>query len=127
MDAALHTDAPGVGLHFSVPRMVARMGVSGSRVRVGATAWADPVSPVSVTLDVARDGRDGQLYVGGDELDLAAWAPVLAVAGVELRAAQSRLSIWADLRERQIEAVRAVMDLQEVALGGRGDGKRNRQ
>lgn len=119
IDAALHIDAPGVGIDFSVPRMVARMRVSGSRVRVGATAWADPVSPVSVTLDVARDGRDGQLYVGGDELDLAAWAPVLAAAGVELRAAQGRLSIWADLRERQIEAVRAVMDLHDVALRGR--------
>lgn len=119
VDAALHIDAPGVGIDFSVPRMVARMRVSGSRVRAGATAWADAVSPASVTLDVARDGRDGQLYVGGDNLELAAWAPVLAAAGVELRGGQGQLAIWADLRERQVEAVRAVLDLHDVALRGR--------
>lgn len=119
VDAALHIDASALGIDFTVPRVAARLRVSGSRVRAGATAWADPDSPLSATLDVARDGRDGRLFLGGTGLDLAAWAPVLAVAGVEVRAASGNVSIWADLRERQVEAVRALIDLRDFALRGR--------
>lgn len=119
VDAALHVDAPALGIDFTVPRMAARMRVSGTRVRAGARAWADPTSPVSATLDVARDGSDGRLFLGGAGLDLAAWAPVLAVAGVEVRAAKGDLSLWADLREQQVETVRALIDLRDFALRGR--------
>src|SRR3546814_14570941 len=52
---------------------------------------------------LARDGGYGQLYVGGDDLDLAAWEPVLAVAGVEMRAAKGQLSIWARSEEHTSE------------------------
>jgi len=119
VDAALHIDAPALAIDFTVPRMGARMRVSDTRVGAGATAWADPDSPLSATLDIARDGSDGRLFLGGTKVDLAAWAPLLAVAGVEVRAATGNLSIWVDLREQQVEAVRALVDLNDFALRGR--------
>lgn len=119
VDAALRVHAPDLDIDFTVPRVHVRVRVSGRRVRAGVKAWMGDAPPVTAALDVARSGDDGEVFVGGDHLDLAPWAPVLAVAGVEVRGGEGELSIWATLKQRQITAVQARLDLQKFALRGR--------
>lgn len=119
VDAALRVDAPDLGIDFTVPRVNVRVRVGARRVRAGVNAWIGEAPPVTAVLDLARYGGDGRVFVGGDRLDLAPWAPVLAVAGVEVRGGEGELSIWATLRQHQIEQVRARLDLRTFALRGR--------
>ena len=119
VDAALHVDAPDLGIDFTVPRANVRVRVGARRVRAGANAWIGEAPPVTAVLDLARHGGDGRVFVGGEHLDLAPWAPVLAVAGVEVRGGEGEVSIWATLRQHQIEQVRARLDLSKFALRGR--------
>jgi uncharacterized protein (TIGR02099 family) len=119
VDAALHVDAPDLGIDFTVPRANVRVRVGARRVRAGANAWIGEAPPVKAVLDLARHGGHGRVFVGGEHLDLAPWAPVLAVAGVEVRGGEGELSIWATLRQHQIAQVRARLDLSKFALRGR--------
>jgi len=119
VDASLRVQAPDLGIDFTVPRVHVRIRVSDRRVRAGVKAWMGAAPPAAAVLDVARNGDDGRLFIGGDRLDLAPWAPALAVAGVEVRGGEGELSIWASLQQRRIAQVRARLDLKKFALRGR--------
>lgn len=119
VDAALRVHAPDLDIDFTVPRVNVRVRVSERRVRAGAKAWMGDTPAVIAALDVDRDGEDGEVFVGGERLDLSPWAPLLAVAGVEMRGGTGELSIWATLTQRRISAVRARLDMHKFALRGR--------
>lgn len=119
VDASLQVRAPDAGIDFTVPKVNVRVRVSERRVRAGVKAWMGESVPVSAALDLARDGAEGRVFIGGKQLDLAPWASALAVAGVEVRGGEGELSIWGRLSQRQLTWARARLDLQRLALRGR--------
>ena len=116
-DARLRVRAERWGLDHVMPRVDGRLRVSGERVRGGLRLWSTVGrAPLDLSADVARDGRDGRLWVGAERVDLPAWTPVLAALGVEPLAGSGRLGAWADLTDRRIDRVRVQAALEGLRL-----------
>ncbi|BCT93081.1 DUF3971 domain-containing protein [Lysobacter helvus] len=120
----LHVVAPSLSIDATVPRIDLRLRVEGDRIRSGLRAWMRPnVSPLDATLDFDRKQGDGRAYAGAQKADLAVWAPLLKLMGVQAQAGRGRAAAWATLRDHRVADVTFQAALDAVALqGARIDG-----
>jgi uncharacterized protein (TIGR02099 family) len=115
----LHVVAPSLGIDATVPRIDLRLRVEGDRVRSGLRAWMQPnVSPLDAVLDFDRKRGDGRAYAGAKRADLAAWAPLLHVMGVEVHSGHGRAQAWAELRAHRVASMTMDAMLEGVSLRG---------
>jgi uncharacterized protein (TIGR02099 family) len=111
--------APSLGIDAVLPRVDVRLQVQGDRVRAGLRAWiATGAAPLDAALDFDRRSGDGRAYAGARRADLAAWSPLLQVAGVHVVGGRGRAEGWATLRGGRVTAVTVDADLDDVALRG---------
>jgi uncharacterized protein YhdP len=118
-DAKLTVRAPDLGIAFTSPRVDVRLRVSEDRLRAGVRAWASHGPPLYAVLDFDRRDNNGQLWVGGNDVDLAPWSPLLAYAGVEAAGGRGRIGLWTTLKDRRVASVQANTDLRDVVLRSR--------
>lgn len=124
IDGKLTVIAPALGIDAGIPRINLRLRVDGPRVRAGVRAWPSvgtpgaATSPLDAVLDFDRKLGDGRAYVGTRRAELAAWAPLLQVAGIGSESGQGRAEAWADLRGHRITQVTADVALDNVGLRG---------
>ncbi len=115
----LRIDAPALDIDAQIPDINLRLRVDGDRVRIGVRAWMRPgVSPIEGRVDFGRQHGDGRGYLVARKADLAAWSPLLHVAGVVADAGNGRIEAWAQLREHRIVAVTLDAALQKLHLRG---------
>ena len=116
---SLTVDAPGLGLHATVPRIDVRLRVDGRNVRAASRAWMGGAdAPLRAAARFDRVSGDGRLYAGMDDGDLDAWAPLLRMAGMAVDDGHGRAEVWAGLRDARIDSVVARLDLDGVGLRG---------
>ena len=118
-DARMTVRAPDLGIAFTSPRVDVRLRVSQDRLRAGVRAWASHSPPLYAVLDFDRRDNNGKLWVGGNDVDLAPWSPLLAYAGVEAARGRGRVGLWTTLKDRRVVSVQADGDLHDVVLRGR--------
>jgi len=115
----LHVLAPSLGIDAQLPKIDLRLQVHGKRVLAGLRAWMRPgVAPLHAVLDFDRQRGDGSAYAGAKEADLAVWAPLLHLAGVQAEAGRGRAEAWGALRGHRIAAVTVDAALTGVRLRG---------
>jgi len=90
---------------------------SGSTHRVLARVHcADTPSAVDAVIDYDSATHDGELYLGGAELDLAALAHGYAWQGVQVEHGTGRLQFWGWWRRDRLQRARIETDLANVVL-----------
>ena len=119
----LHVVAPSLGMDATVPRIDLRLRVQGDRVRSGLRAWMQAdrnckACTLDAVLDFDRKRGDGRAYAGALKADLAAWAPLLHVMGVEVRSGHGRAQAWAELRDHRVASMVFDTMLDAVSLRG---------
>ena len=115
----LTVDAPALGLDVTLPRIDLRLQVQGDRVRAASRAWIDEAAPpLDLALDLDRRDGDGRAYAAALRTDLAAWAPLLHFAGVEVDAGGGRAQLWLRLRDKRVTQVNLEAALTGVDLRG---------
>lgn len=115
--ARLAIRSPQLKLDMQLPRVDVRVRVNGSRLRVGATAWANASSsPILAVLDMQRNTRNGRLWIGGENIELAQWRSMLAPAGIVPKAGIAQLGLWVTLGNQRVQEVTAALDLKNLAL-----------
>jgi len=116
--------APQLGIDARIPRIDLRLRVDGPRVRAGVRAWPSvgvpgaAMSPLDAVFDFDRKQGDGRAYLGTRRADLAAWGPLLQLAGVGSESGQGRAEAWAQLRGHRITDVIVDAALDRVGLRG---------
>jgi uncharacterized protein (TIGR02099 family) len=111
--------APGLGIDATLPKVDLRLQVEGRRVRAGLRAWMrEDVSPLDAALDFNRRTGDGRAYAGAKQADLAAWTPLLHLAGVQVEAGQGRAEAWVELQRHRIAVMTVDATLTGVMLRG---------
>ncbi len=127
MGGRLTVDAPGLGLHATIPHIDVRLRVDGRHVRAASRAWmAAGDAPLRAAAAFDRDRGDGSLYVGIEGGDLDAWSPLLQVAGTAVDDGHGRAEAWAEVRDSRITGVLGRLDLEDVGIHGAADGRRGR-
>jgi uncharacterized protein (TIGR02099 family) len=115
----LAIDAPGLGIHARLPRVDLRLRVDGDHVRIGARAWIrDGVAPLQASVDFDRVAGEGRGHVLARDADLAAWSPLLRVAGVAADAGRGRGEAWTVMHAHRIADVRVDGAFANVGLRG---------
>ena len=76
---------------------------------------ADP-TPIDLIADVDLNRRNGILYVGGRDIDLARFGAQRPVAGVQLLSGRGDAQIWIALDAGRVEDVRVRTDLHDATL-----------
>lgn len=111
-----------IDLDFNVPELrVVNLGrVARVLGRVGSTAASS--AAMTLVADVDIESRSGNLYVGGDAVDLAAIIADQPVAGIRVGAARGRVEGWATWQGGRIDDVRARVDVGAVSLAS-ADGQ----
>ena len=111
--------APSLGIDAVLPRVDVRVQVQGDRIRAGLRAWiTTDAAPLDAVLDFDRRSGDGRAYAGTRRADLAAWAPLLRVAGVQAIGGRGRAEGWAVLRSERVAAVTVDAELDDLVLRG---------
>jgi uncharacterized protein (TIGR02099 family) len=117
--ARLSIVAPSLQVDARLPRVDLRLRVDGDRVRMGARAWMQAGrSPLQAAFDFDRKRGDGRGHVVARQADLAAWAPLLHVAGVAAESGQGHGEAWATLRDHRVAAVVFDAAFDAVVLRG---------
>jgi uncharacterized protein (TIGR02099 family) len=130
----LRIDAPDLGIEAQIPHVDVRLRVDGDRVRIGARAWmregSGPIdggpidggsidsAPIDAAVDLDRKRGDGRGYLAAKQVDLAAWSPLLHLAGVMVEGGRGNVEAWADLRAHHVTAVTVEAALQALQLQG---------
>ncbi|UHQ19451.1 TIGR02099 family protein [Lysobacter sp. KIS68-7] len=115
----LRVDAPSLGIDATVPRIDLRLRVEGDRVRSGMRAWMQANgAPLSATLDFDRKRGNGRGYAGAKDAELAAWAPLLHVMGVQVQSGHGRAQAWLELRDHRVASMTFDTALDAVVLRG---------
>lgn len=110
------------GWNAQLPRVDLRMRVSGSRLRVGVSAWVDEaVQPLDAVLDWRRDEESGLLWIGGRELALERWTRTFPIQGVRLLRAQADADVWVDVAAQKIRDVRVAVELEDLLAQANND------
>ncbi|MFD0737732.1 YhdP family protein [Lysobacter koreensis] len=114
---AIH--APALGIDTTLPKIDLRLRVDGDRVRAGVRAWPRvQAKPLDAVLDFDRKRGDGRAYAGARQADLAAWSPLLRLAGIGVESGHGRAEAWAELRGHRIAEVTVDAALDQVGLRG---------
>ncbi len=118
-DAKLIVRAPTLGIAFTSPRVDVRMRVSDKRLRAGVRADTARGSPLLAVLDFDRRDNSGKVWIGGDDIDLAPWSPLLEYAGVGVTHGHGRIGLWSLLRDRRVVSVQADANLRDLVFKSR--------
>lgn len=119
IDGSLRIDAPALDIDAQIPQIDLRLRVDGDRVRIGARAWMRAgVSPVEARVEFGREHGNGHGYLAMPQADLAAWSPLLHVAGVAVDDGKGRIEAWTQLRGNRIAALTIDADLAGLRLHG---------
>ena len=111
--------APDLQIDARLPRVDVRLRVDGDRVRAGVRAWMQAKStPLQAAFDFNRKRGDGKAYAAAKQVDLAAWSPLLHVAGVTADGGRGDAQVWAQLRAHRIAMVTVDAALDAVTLRG---------
>jgi hypothetical protein len=121
-DAKLIVRAPAQGIAFTSPRVDVRMRVTDKRLRVGLRVDAARGSPMLAVLDFNRGDNSGKLWIGGKDIDLAPWSPLIDYAGVALDRGRGQIGLWGTLVDRRVVSVQADANLHDLAFRGHASG-----
>lgn len=112
--------APDLEIDTRLPRVDLRMRVDRDRVRAGVRArMRADAPPLDAVLDFDRRRGDGKGWLLAKQADLAAWSPLLQLAGVRAVAGHGRAEGWLALRDHRVVAVTAQLALEDLALAGK--------
>ncbi len=130
-DLKLRIDANDSGRHLSLFVPQARLINNGGEHTVLARArWtASESASVALVVHYDSDSHDGQVYAGGDRLQLAGILGNAPLAGIRLERGSGRMQFWGWWKHDHLTRVRAEVDLDGVILDAtdsiRLDAKRN--
>ncbi len=115
--AALGIRAPRYQLNVDIPRVDMRLRVSNKRIKVGVSAWASTASaPLSAVLDISRSQFNGTVWVGGKDLDMKDWSPLLKATGITLKSGEGEANAWANLENQRITSLQTQADLENIQI-----------
>lgn len=115
--AVLGIRAPRYQLNVSIPRVDLRLRVSNKRIRAGVSAWASTGSaPMSAVVDISRTQYDGTVWVGGKDLNMQDWSPLLKATGITLQSGSGEANVWASLNNQRVTSLQAQADLENIQI-----------
>jgi uncharacterized protein (TIGR02099 family) len=115
--AALGIRAPRYQLNVDMPRVDLRLRVSNKRINVGVSAWASTQSaPISAVVDLSRQHHDGTVWVGGKNLNMKDWSPLLKATGITLESGAGEANAWANLKNQRVTSLQTQADLLQVQI-----------
>ncbi|HEY6939999.1 hypothetical protein, partial [Dokdonella sp.] len=117
----LAVDDPAHELHLEFTAPVVRVLNRGAVMRVlGRVRSADSATPpLELVADIDPAERSGDVYVGGRDLDLAAFAAAISAAGVQPLAGHGALQLWLRLSAGRIDDARARVALDDTRFAAR--------
>ncbi len=115
-DAHLTMRAPALGIAFTSPRVDLRMRVTDKRLRAGVRVAAASGSPLLAVLDFDRRDNSGKVWIGGDAVDLAPWAPLFGYGGIDVASGRGRVGLWSTLQDRRVVSVQADANLHDLVF-----------
>jgi uncharacterized protein (TIGR02099 family) len=115
--AALGIRAPRYQLNVDIPRVDLRLRVSNKRINVGVSAWASTESaPLSAVLDLSRSHSSGTFWVGGKNLSMKDWSPLLKATGIMLKSGEGEANAWAYLKDQRVTSLQTQADLKNIEI-----------
>ena len=72
--------------------------------------------PMALVAEYDADSRNGRLYLGASQLDLAGLLRLFPVRGLALASGGGDAQLWVDWRAGALDAVRAEIDLRKLVL-----------
>jgi len=115
--AALGIHAPRYQLNVNIPRVDLRLRVSNKRINVGVSAWASTESaPLSAVVDLSRSDYNGTVWVGGKDLNMKDWSPLLKATGITLESGEGEANAWANLQNQRVTSLQTQADLQNIQI-----------
>lgn len=115
--AALGIRAPRYQLNVDIPRVDLRLRVSNKRINVGVSAWASTKSaPLSAVVDLSRSQYDGTVWVGGKNLNMNDWSPLLKATGIILESGEGEANAWANLKDQRVTSLQTQADLKNIQI-----------
>jgi len=112
----LGIDDPAQDLHLQFTAPVLRVLNRGSVMRVlgRVRSAGSEAPPLELVADIDPAERSGDVYVGGRDLDLAAFAAGMSPGGVRPLAGRGAVQVWLRLAAGRIDDVRARIDLKDA-------------
>ena len=115
--AVLGIRAPRYQLNVDIPRVDLRLRVSNKRINVGVAAWAATDSaPLNAVVDLSRSQYDGTVWVGGKNLDMKDWSPLLKATGIILESGEGEANAWAKLKDQRVTSLQTQADLKNIQI-----------
>ena len=117
-DLRLTIDDPAAKRHLAFSADEVRLLNSGTEHRAVARlrSMAAPASPVEAVIRYNSDDRSGEVYFGGQQLDLAALLHGYAPAGLQFTHGGGRLQVWSEWRQNRLQQARIEVDLRDLVL-----------
>jgi uncharacterized protein (TIGR02099 family) len=117
-DLHLTIDDPASNRHLAFGADEVRLLNSGTEHRAVARlrSMDAPQSAVDAVARYNTDDRTGEVYFGGEHLDLAAILHGFAPGGLEVSHGSGRVQVWSDWRQDRLQQARIELDIQNVVL-----------
>ena len=117
-DLKLTIDDPKEDLHLSVGASEIRVVNQGATTHLAGKVrnLAGDPTPVDLIADLDLNRRNGILYAGGHDVDLARFAAQRPFGGVELVTGRGDAQIWIAVQGGRAEAVRTRVDLHDATF-----------
>ena len=117
-DLRLTIDDPKEDLHLSVGASEIRVVNQGATTHLAGKVrnLAGDPTPVDLIADLDLNRRNGILYAGGHDVDLARFAAQRPFGGVELVTGRGDAQIWIAVQGGRAEAVRTRVDLHDATF-----------
>ena len=117
-DMKLTVDDPKDDLHLSLGATEIRVVNQGATTHLAGKVrnLAGDPTPVDLIADLDLNRRNGILYAGGRDVDLARFAAQRPFGGVELVTGRGDAQIWIAVQGARTEAVRMRLDLHDATF-----------
>lgn len=117
-DLKLSIDDPKEALHLSLGASEIRVVNQGATTHLAGKVrnLAGDPTPVDLIADLDLNRRNGILYAGGRDVDLARFAAQRPFGGVELATGRGDAQIWIAVQGGRAEAVRTRVDLHDATF-----------
>jgi uncharacterized protein (TIGR02099 family) len=117
-DMKLAIDDPKEDLHLSLGASEVRVVNQGATTHLAGKVrnLAGDPTPVDLIADLDLNRRNGILYAGGHDVDLARFAAQRPFGGVELVTGRGDAQIWIAVQAGRAEAVRTRVDLRDATF-----------
>jgi uncharacterized protein (TIGR02099 family) len=121
-DLRFSVDDAAAGRHIALAADEVRLVNSGNRHRVLAqvrclqTPAQPPLQPLDVVIEYDSSDRSGEIYLGGQRLDLAAITHGFGFDGLQIEQGKGRVQAWAWWQRGRLMRARSEIDLADVVL-----------